>query len=174
LIVLAKGCRRLMHRPWYCAIDISPIWNPVAGVEGGFDPQAIDRLLSLAAHHLANETNDDHQDAPAYAAAHDLADYRPDIQSTSHIGTPRRPGRHAAAGQHRKQLAAETTADDARQAVPQRSEIELLQQSAYDVATRRPGYERDNKAYDSSAHLPDPLLTDNILSCWTRLRNTGV
>jgi len=134
------------------------------------------RLLSLGAHHLANVTDDDHQDAAAYTAAGDLADDRSDIQPARHIGTTRRTGCHTATSpsEHPQKLAAESAADDARQAVPQRSEIELLQQGAYDVATRRAGYERDNKAYNSRAHFPDPLSTDNILICLMTLRNIGV
>jgi hypothetical protein len=103
--------------------------------------------LGRLRHHLADEANDYHQRPPTDAATgdarHDGADVKP----------ARRRGRNARA-EHSKNLAAESTAEDADKGVADRAEVELLEQRPSNVAASRTADQLNDQGYD----IHDDLL----------------
>src|SRR6516162_6331611 len=96
--------------------------------------------LFRSAHRLLDQSDDDHDDRAADAAAGDLPDDRADIESASGCSALERRNQHC------EQLAADASTDDAGDGVTDGSETEILEQTTGDVPAYRAADQLNNQS----------------------------
>jgi hypothetical protein len=100
------------------------------------------RPLFATAHHLFDQTHDQHDNRATGATSGDLTEDGAKVESTSGRA---RQGRDS----HAKQLPTDAAAYDAGNGISDRAQTEVLEESAHDVTADRAAYELNDQCQDT-------------------------